>query len=518
MNSFHKQAGSGKYRKLAVGTALAIGLIAAPLAANAQSPAVIGYLGNFDAANYEGKDANGFEVQIEGAQLGDFYPAWCGNKFGCPVVEAYATGVYVRYQSPYDPASGLFTKATVPKTPGASFAGSCYMGYPSYLAAGCDHFGVHLKYTATAARVVSYRWMFADPANPGQLVASANNIFVPAPVYTFIPPVVVGAAPVLQIEVQTPPPPPPPPAVPPQYGNATWMKVFVTELQREVALDELVDTNAIVPQDVTQVETDWVLMQPAPPIVEGNRPVRTRHVAGRALAGGTRAVIRRFENYAYTGAYNALNHEAICGGDGKCRAPLAGELGDLLNAQMAAANVAVPGVVVTVVGAGKVASSDGVIACGSKCASANGLGAVVNLTATPASNNNFNGWTGACLGVATTCAITVADIMNTTATFTPKPVVVVVGGGGGGGAGGGTPQFTLSIGRSNSGTVTSDVTGINCGSACSAKFAQGSVVVLTATPPTGKTFASWGGACAGSAPVCIVTINANVTAQANFNK
>ena len=41
------------------------------------------------------------------------------------------------------------------------------------------------------------------------------------------------------------------------------------------------------------------------------------------------------------------------------------------------------------------------------------------------------------------------------------------------------PRFTRSVGRSNKGMVTSDLAGINCGSACSAKFAQGSVVTLT---------------------------------------
>lgn len=41
------------------------------------------------------------------------------------------------------------------------------------------------------------------------------------------------------------------------------------------------------------------------------------------------------------------------------------------------------------------------------------------------------------------------------------------------------PRFTLSVGRSNKGAVTSDRAGINCGSACSAKFAQGSVVTVT---------------------------------------
>ena len=57
------------YRKLA-GAALTVSLFALPLAnAQAQQAAIFGSLGNFDAANFEGKDAFGFEIQIEGIQV-----------------------------------------------------------------------------------------------------------------------------------------------------------------------------------------------------------------------------------------------------------------------------------------------------------------------------------------------------------------------------------------------------------------------------------------------------------------
>src|SRR5437763_1899249 len=122
------------------------------IAASAFAPAVfaqsavVGALGNFDAANFEGKDTHGMEIQIEGVQLNDFAPSWCGNKYGCPVMEPYATGVYVRYKSAYDPASAHFLNTTVPHTPGTNFAGTCYPGTATYLTAGCDHFGVHLAF------------------------------------------------------------------------------------------------------------------------------------------------------------------------------------------------------------------------------------------------------------------------------------------------------------------------------------------------------------------------------------
>jgi hypothetical protein len=59
---------------------------------------------------------------------------------------------------------------------------------------------------------------------------------------------------------------------------------------------------------------------------------------------------------------------------------------------------------------------------------------------------------------------------------------------------------------------------LNCGSACSAKFTQFATVTLTAIPPTGKTFVSWGGACSGTAPTCSVFITQNASVQANFSK
>ena len=248
MKSQHseRRPGAVRYLRLAAGAALSIGLYAAAPAAMAQSNYIVGGLGNFDAANFEGKDAYGFEVQIEGVKASDLGPSWTGNKFGNPVVTEYATGVYVRYQSIYDAVNQRFVSATVPKPPGIAFGGTCYMGSAAYAQAGCDHFGIHFLYTATGKpTVTTYRWLFADAVNPGQLVGSTNAVTVPTPTYYFMPPPVTQptAPPVLVAEIQLPPPPPAPI---PQYGNATWMKVYKTELQREVALDELTADNAIV--------------------------------------------------------------------------------------------------------------------------------------------------------------------------------------------------------------------------------------------------------------------------------
>ena len=67
-----------------------------------------------------------------------------------------------------------------------------------------------------------------------------------------------------------------------------------------------------------------------------------------------------------------------------------------------------------------------------------------------------------------------------------------------------------------SGTVTSNLTGINCGSTCSAAFNTGANVTLTATPAGGSTFTGWGGDCSG-AGACQLTMDSAHVVTANFS-
>lgn len=84
------------------------------------------------------------------------------------------------------------------------------------------------------------------------------------------------------------------------------------------------------------------------------------------------------------------------------------------------------------------------------------------------------------------------------------------------GAGAATYPLTVALAGSGSGTVTSDISGINCPGTCSAIYSSPAAVTLTATPASGSTFQGWGGACGGTAS-CTLTMNQARDVGATFN-
>jgi hypothetical protein len=147
-------------------------------------------------------------------------------------------------------------------------------------------------------------------------------------------------------------------------------------------------------------------------------------------------------------------------------------------------------------GSGSVASNPAAISCGSTCSHSFIYGTKVILTATPAADSRFGGWTGACTGTGS-CTVNMTQVRSVTATFIPVRVL------------------TVSRTGNGSGTVTSHPAGISCGSTCSHSFDYGTKVILTATHATGTGFTGWKGACTGTGK-CTVTMKQARSVTATF--
>ena len=186
-----------------------------------------------------------------------------------------------------------------------------------------------------------------------------------------------------------------------------------------------------------------------------------------------------------------------------------GTLGMTFNA------TALPALGVTMLGAGSgsVASQPGNIACTLTSGSTSGncssvlpaLDQIVVLTATPASNSNFDGFGGVCAG-KNPCSITVSQSQTISATFSRL-------------------KRTLTVsGVAGNGVVTSVPAGINCiitegvpsATGCTTTFVDGTGVSLSGTPAGGFKLGAWAGACSGSTP-CAFSMTQDQIVRATFS-
>ena len=140
-------------------------------------------------------------------------------------------------------------------------------------------------------------------------------------------------------------------------------------------------------------------------------------------------------------------------------------------------------------------------AVGNDCTATYAAGALVTLTARPAAGSGFTGWSGACTGTDD-CTVTMSVARAVTATFAKFPLTVATAGVG-------------------AGTVRG--LGITCvrpaavGNDCTATYAAGVLVTLTARPAAGSGFTGWSGACTGTDD-CTVTMSVARTVTATFAK
>ena len=148
-------------------------------------------------------------------------------------------------------------------------------------------------------------------------------------------------------------------------------------------------------------------------------------------------------------------------------------------------------------GSGTVTSTTAGIQCGPDCVQEYPIGALVTLNPValpPSTFVSFGGDPDCADGV-----ITMADNRTCTAVFN-------------------LPSYTLTVTKAGagSGTVTSSVPGIDCGTDCAEPYTLGTVVTLTALPTTGSAFAGWSGGCSGIAQTCQVTMTQASSVTAAF--
>jgi hypothetical protein len=154
---------------------------------------------------------------------------------------------------------------------------------------------------------------------------------------------------------------------------------------------------------------------------------------------------------------------------------------------------------VAIQGQGTVRSTPSGVACPGTCAATFPSGTQVALSASPRAGGTFTGWSGACTGKAS-CEIRLAADATATAAFEMGPPIPV--------------QLAVTV--QGAGSVTSAPAVINCPGTCSASFAAGTAVTLSASPATGWQFSNWSGACTGTGP-CQLSLAADSAVVATFS-
>ncbi len=150
-------------------------------------------------------------------------------------------------------------------------------------------------------------------------------------------------------------------------------------------------------------------------------------------------------------------------------------------------------------GDGLVSSDPTGIDCGTVCNESYTDGTVVTLTGAANTGSSFAGWSGACTNTSGDCVVTMSEAKSVTASFTLNIYLL-----------------SVSLAGDGNGSVSSDPTGIDCGSDCSESYDYGTLVTLTASAGTDTKFAGWSGDCTNPSGNCVVTMDAGMAVVATF--
>ena len=117
----------------------------------------------------------------------------------------------------------------------------------------------------------------------------------------------------------------------------------------------------------------------------------------------------------------------------------------------------------------------------------------MTLTATPAADSTFVGWTG-----DASCPVVTLDAPHAcTATFDQV-----------------FHALTVTVDGTGTGSVTAAPAGIDCGADCTEAYLQATVVTLTATPAADSTFVGW----TGDASCPVMTLDTAHACTATFDQ
>lgn len=162
-------------------------------------------------------------------------------------------------------------------------------------------------------------------------------------------------------------------------------------------------------------------------------------------------------------------------------------------------NAALLDVAVAGGGAGTVTSAPAGLSCPGACSAPFPSGAIVHLNAAASAGSVFAGWSGACTGTGA-CVVTMDKAKAVTATFVPDA---------------NSRLLAVTPTGSATGRVDSVPSGIGCGVACEASFADGATVTLYASGDVDAVFMGWTGLCSGTG-ACTVTMSGPQAIGAEF--